>query len=188
MDSLVQDVPRQPRLQVVDVRGDVLRPYTKNRQQRAVLDLVPGEEVVFVRGSIRPAQILGMRDSYVNAVLIQSRGFLCGTPCDSCQNKMLCDQDSYAYPFAYCKRLPGHFSGCCGNCKWPDHAARCTQRDEVAGDFVRAEPWVDPVGLIEGAGHLEDPIEIKEEDEEAPFIVVDDDEAGASSENPMVLD
>ena len=28
-------------------------------------------------------------------------------------------------PFPECRRVQGHFGGCCGNCKWPDHAARC---------------------------------------------------------------
>ncbi|KAI1159087.1 hypothetical protein F5B18DRAFT_638134 [Nemania serpens] len=34
-----------------------------------------------------------------------------------------------ARPFPTCVRLPGHFGGCCGNCKWRDHAARCSVQD-----------------------------------------------------------
>ncbi|EDN05524.1 predicted protein [Histoplasma mississippiense (nom. inval.)] len=30
---------------------------------------------------------------------------------------------------AECRRLPGHFGGACGNCKWRDHAIRCSERD-----------------------------------------------------------
>ncbi|RSL88449.1 hypothetical protein CEP52_015216 [Fusarium oligoseptatum] len=40
------------------------------------------------------------------------------------------DPSSYANPFPDCIRLPGHFSGSCGNCKWRDHAAKCSKRDE----------------------------------------------------------
>jgi hypothetical protein len=94
---------------------------------------------------------------------------------------MLMDRDAYAYPFPFCKSLPGYFGGCCGNCKWPDRAARCTNRDEAGGaGFVRAEPSVDPVGLLEGPGSQEEPIEVKEE--------TDDDEDGAAAERPIVLD
>nr|RBQ91350.1 hypothetical protein FVER53263_13153 [Fusarium verticillioides] len=47
----------------------------------------------------------------------------------------------YARPFPYCIRLPGHFGGCCGNCKWPDHAAKCHGQEEAgAGDGSRGEP------------------------------------------------
>ena len=33
-------------------------------------------------------------------------------------------------PFPECRRAIGHFGGCCGNCKWRDHAARCSARDD----------------------------------------------------------
>ena len=29
-------------------------------------------------------------------------------------------------PFLECRSINGHFSGCYGNCKWRDYAARCT--------------------------------------------------------------
>jgi len=32
-------------------------------------------------------------------------------------------------PFPECHRTPGHFGGCCSNCKWRDHAARCSVHD-----------------------------------------------------------
>ncbi|OJD25631.1 hypothetical protein ACJ73_03003 [Blastomyces percursus] len=32
-------------------------------------------------------------------------------------------------PFPECRRVPGHFGGACSNCKWWDHAARCSVRD-----------------------------------------------------------
>ncbi|PKK41572.1 hypothetical protein CI102_15036, partial [Trichoderma harzianum] len=105
-----------------------LRPYIKNSLQDAVLRL-PSYVVTFLRGRVRPDQIIGMRDSYVNALLIQSRGTAADPPCNACQEKMILDADGYANPFPTCVRLPGHFGSSCGNCKWRDHAARCSRRD-----------------------------------------------------------
>jgi hypothetical protein len=34
-------------------------------------------------------------------------------------------------PFPECRRLPGHFGECCGNCKWRDHAFKCSVRDDM---------------------------------------------------------
>lgn len=111
-----------------NVAGQQLRPYIKNALQDAVLRL-PGRVVTFLRGRVRPDQIMGMRDSYVNAFLIQSRGTATDTPCGACQDKMILDPNGYANPFPTCVRLPGHFGGSCGNCKWRDHAARCSRGD-----------------------------------------------------------
>ncbi|OJD12499.1 hypothetical protein ACJ73_09342 [Blastomyces percursus] len=38
-------------------------------------------------------------------------------------------------PFPECRRLPEHFRGACGNCKWRDHAIRCSVREDD-GDAV----------------------------------------------------
>ncbi|KAJ8070795.1 hypothetical protein OCU04_001157 [Sclerotinia nivalis] len=32
-------------------------------------------------------------------------------------------------PFLECRRVAGYFCGCCGNCKWCDHAVRCFVRE-----------------------------------------------------------
>jgi hypothetical protein len=62
-----------------------------------------------------------VRPSYLNAVLIQSRGTI-GMTCEACA------LDPNRGPFPECRRTKGHFEGCCGNCKWRDHAARCSVR------------------------------------------------------------
>ena len=86
---------------------------------RAVLAL-PGQDVTFVRGAITAAQIGQHRPSYVNAILIQSRGLQVHPACLQCRT------GPGLRPFPECRRLRGHFGGCCANCKWRDHAARCT--------------------------------------------------------------
>jgi hypothetical protein len=85
---------------------------------------LPGQDVEFVRGSITPAQVGTHRPSYINAILIQSRGVVQAPACDACSAA----RPGFR-PFPECRRVPGHFGGCCGNCKWRDHAARCSAKD-----------------------------------------------------------
>ncbi|OJD24033.1 hypothetical protein ACJ73_04608 [Blastomyces percursus] len=96
-----------------------LNPFAHSPQSRAVLAL-PGQDVVFVRGAITEVQVRSHRQSYVNALLIQSRGQPEPHACTACRG---------GRPFPECRRVPGHFGGACGNCKWRDHAARCSVRD-----------------------------------------------------------
>ena len=54
-------------------------------------------------------------------------------------------------------RVPGHFGGSCGNCKWRDHAARCTacdNDDDDSSDSSDDDSDVEIVGVraIEGPG------------------------------------
>lgn len=42
--------------------------------------------------------------------------------------------------FPECKGLSGYLGGACGNCKWRDHAARCSVRDQEAGDGQASQP------------------------------------------------
>jgi hypothetical protein len=104
-----------------------LAPWVHSPQGRAVLRL-PGQDVFYLRGTISARQLLGMhRPSYVNAVLIQSRGMAHHRPCSACRG------GAGFRPFPECRHLPGHFGGACGNCKWRDHASRCSVRDTGFG-------------------------------------------------------
>jgi Protein of unknown function (DUF3716) len=98
-----------------------LATFCHSNVQRAVLALL-GQDVAFVRGRITGAQVLSQRPGYINAILIQSRGA-----------SRIGDDSCFQYrtnpgrgPFLECRSINGHFGGCCGNCKWRDHAARCT--------------------------------------------------------------
>lgn len=90
-----------------------------NNLQWAIFNL-PGRHVPFVRGRITEAQVRTARHSYINAILIQSRGVLTAPPCAACL------RPNGLRPFPRCVHAPGHFGSCCGNCKWRDHAARCS--------------------------------------------------------------
>ncbi|KAF4441802.1 hypothetical protein F53441_11929 [Fusarium austroafricanum] len=167
----------------VDVSGHGLLPYTKNALQRAVVAL-PGHPVVFLKICRCWEDITNMRDSYVNALLIQSRGDVIEEPCSACSNRMRGDTNLYANPFPQCIRLPGHFGGCCGNCKWRDHAARCHRQEERA---VRVPA---PLGLPAAGSQEQNPIDLGDDD---PVVISDDEDldgpaGGGTAENPLWVD
>ena len=109
---------------VLVVGGQQMAAWVHSPQGRAVLAL-PGQDVVFVRGAITPNQVASHRPSYINAILIQSRGNVVLNPCTACQGP----RPGFR-PFPECRRVPGHFGGCCGNCKWRDHASKCSVQDD----------------------------------------------------------
>jgi len=39
-------------------------------------------------------------------------------------------------PFTECRRTLGHFGGACGNCKWRDHASRCSLANKNDGRVI----------------------------------------------------
>ncbi|KAF5634250.1 zinc finger zas1 [Fusarium sp. NRRL 52700] len=156
-------LPEGPDLSRVVVSQRELARYTKNSLQHDVLDL-PGMPVTFMNGRVRWGQILGMRDGYINALLIQSRGTRAAVPCASCAKAMEKDRASYANPFPSCIRLPGHFGGSCGNCKWRDHALRCHTQEEAGA----------------GAGSREEPVD-RDDGGDDPVVVSDDDNLGVDA-------
>ncbi|KAI1198221.1 hypothetical protein F5X97DRAFT_342744 [Nemania serpens] len=108
--------------------GQALAPFCHNPLQRAVLAL-PGQNVLVVQGQVTMRQVRSQRPSYINSFLIQSRGAPVANPCNGCRRAQSMSIDGLARPFPACVRLPGHFGGCCGNCKWRDHASRCSVLD-----------------------------------------------------------
>jgi hypothetical protein len=145
------------------VGGQQLAVLCHNSLQQTVLAL-PGRDVVFVRGRITPQQLVTHRPSYVNALLIQSRGVVRARPCTECSRRGLS-------PFPECRQVAGHFGGACGNCKWRDHAARChspspASSDDEDGDEDDMPPPAGPrrlpapvqPRLLMSSGSSEDPI------------------------------
>jgi hypothetical protein len=107
------------RMGLLRIGRQELAPFVHSAQGRALLAL-PGADVEFLSGAITPRQVLSARPSYINAILIQSRGGE-GRVCSHCRIRL--------YPFPYCRRTT-HFRGCCANCKWRDWGARCTWLDD----------------------------------------------------------
>jgi hypothetical protein len=90
-------------------------------EQLAVLRRPALNDLTFKTGRLKVSQLRSGRPSYINAILIQTRGVV-GVECrfpDQCPGN-----------FLECVRLPGFWGGACGNCKWRDHGARCPLYDE----------------------------------------------------------
>jgi hypothetical protein len=100
-------------------------------------------------GAVTPQQVSSHRPSYINAILIQRAGTSQTPACLQCQRRGM-------RPFPECRRTPGHFSGCCGNCKWRNHALRCTIRDAQQRD-VESSSDDDP-DLGQGQGQQDGPV------------------------------
>ncbi|KAI8963487.1 hypothetical protein F5Y11DRAFT_319391 [Daldinia sp. FL1419] len=118
---------------LLPIGGQEMAPYCFNKVQRAILAM-PGSSVIVVRGSIRPGQVITARPSYVNALLIASRGVAVPMPCQACQEQSVRYPDGYSRPFPVCIKLPGYFGGCCAGCKFRDHAIRCDVQDSDSDD------------------------------------------------------
>jgi len=119
----------------LSVANQGLAPFVRSAPGRSVLSL-PGRNVVIRDSVVTAAKIASNRPSYINAVLIQSRGtppYVAGNTaavgCTGCSSLNQPAGSGKAFP--ECRRLTGHFDGACGNCKWQDHAARCSVRDSA---------------------------------------------------------
>ena len=127
------------------VSGQELAPWVHNDHGQAVLNL-PGLVVPYVRNSINPGQINMHRPSYINGILIQSRGMLQDPPCASCAAAA-----PGFHPFLECRRVPGHFGGCCGNCKWRDGCSHCSayNKNEAAVQVIDDDHLLEaPTGTV----------------------------------------
>jgi hypothetical protein len=174
---------------LLPIGGQQLRPFCHNELQLAVLAL-PGRDVPIVRGSMTGRQINSHRQSYINALLIASRGRPTMSPCGGS-----CQSSRGGRPFRMCIRLPGHFGGSCANCKWRDWASHCSVRDacgmagrlshwgrtfesgfilgEISSDEPRAAlPPVHRAGLLPPPGNSENPIQLDEDGTEDDPIVL----------------
>lgn len=118
-DGIDNDADRYP----LPIGGQLLAPYCKNEIQKAILAM-PGRSTWHSDRRIKGKQISDARPSYINALLIQSRGAPLKQPCTRCR-KM-----DFMKPFPTCARLTGYFGGSCANCKWSDLASQCDCRDE----------------------------------------------------------
>ncbi|KAF2841139.1 hypothetical protein M501DRAFT_989695 [Patellaria atrata CBS 101060] len=153
---------------VLLVTQQQLAPWCHSPQNRALLAVGGGVDVEFVRDSITPEQIGSHRQSYVNGILIQSRGGDVD-PCAACRTRDF-------RPFLSCHRAEGHFGGTCANCKWRDHAARCSVRAGGPDEPAQGARVLGPGSGVDGA------------DGTAPgnAIVLDDDE-GLPPQNAIII-
>jgi len=124
----------------LNVANQGLGPFVHSAPGQAVLGL-PGRNVAARPLVVTVARICTSRPSYINGILVQSRGHLplaapalrrAAGPCTACSTPGQVNPGG-GKAFPECRHLPGHFGGSCGNCKWQDHAVRCSVRDGALG-------------------------------------------------------
>ncbi|KAK3950841.1 hypothetical protein QBC32DRAFT_216456 [Pseudoneurospora amorphoporcata] len=92
--------------------------------QRAIFNDCPSREYIyFVNGWITARHIASQRPSYVNGLLIHSRGTDAPVQCTQCADRRT---KNALGPFIVCRILPGSFHNSCSNCKWFDNTSACS--------------------------------------------------------------
>lgn len=91
--------------------------------QRQIFELRSREIIYFVQGWITARHIASKRPSYVNGLLIHSRGQDASTSCAQCAEKRV---KNAIGPFLVCRVLPGKYHNSCSNCKWFDNTSVCS--------------------------------------------------------------
>jgi len=92
-------------------------------------------------------------------------------------------------PFTDCRRAKGYFDGACGNCKWRDHAARCSVRQpgQGSGDEDSEDSEEDEAEEGGAGGRtIEDAIMISDDDDNDNEEEEEEDE-GRMIEGPVEI-
>jgi len=100
---------------VLKIDQQQLALYTHFSQTMIILALL-SDNVLFVQTCITLQQMRTHQLLYINAILIQSQDMLVSNSCTDCQKCSMMF-------FLKCHCMSEHFSECCDNCKWCDHAA-----------------------------------------------------------------
>ncbi len=102
---------------VLFVDQQQLTQYAHFSQTRVIFVLL-SVNILFVQLCIMSNQVRTHQSSYINAILIQSQDVLISDDCINCQTHGMT-------LFLKCCCMSEHFSECCSNYKWCDHAAHC---------------------------------------------------------------
>jgi len=103
---------------VLFVDQQQLTQYAHFSQTRDIFTLL-SVNVSFIQLCILLNQMRTHQLLYINVILIQSQNVLISADCTNCQTHSMT-------LFLKCCCTSKHFSECCSNCKWHDHAAHCS--------------------------------------------------------------
>ncbi|KAL2132394.1 hypothetical protein VTI74DRAFT_3871 [Chaetomium olivicolor] len=107
----------------VGIRDALTQQSLVHETQRAIFRLPSRETIHFVQGWITAKHIASQRPSYVNGLLIHSRGQDALVSCAQCVEKRA---KNALGPFLTCRILPGSYHNSCSNCKWFDNTSTCS--------------------------------------------------------------
>lgn len=107
----------------IGIRAALTEQSLVHETQKAIFRLPSRETIHFVQGWITARHIASQRPSYVNGLLIHSRGQDAPVSCVQCVER----RAKHALgPFLTCRVLPGSYHNSCSNCKWFDNTSACS--------------------------------------------------------------
>ncbi|KAK4186056.1 hypothetical protein QBC35DRAFT_286244 [Podospora australis] len=107
----------------INIREALTESLLQHENQKQIFQQESCEIIYYVQGWITGKHIAGKRPSYVNGLLIHSRGRDAVNECSGCTERR---EKNALGPFLTCRTLPGQFHDCCSNCKWFDSASTCS--------------------------------------------------------------
>lgn len=107
----------------ISVREALTEALLVHDTQRAIFREPSREVIYFVQGWITARHIASQRPSYVNGLLIHSRGRDATVSCASCADRRA---KGSLGPFLVCRVLDGQYHNSCSNCKWFDNTSACS--------------------------------------------------------------
>ncbi|KAK4165118.1 hypothetical protein QBC43DRAFT_316803 [Cladorrhinum sp. PSN259] len=120
-NSAKTDVPIS--VHAVSIRDALTEASLVHETQKDVFKMPSREVIYFVSGWITARHIASRRPSYVNGLLIHSRGNDATTQCVQCVDRRV---KNALGPFPSCRTLPGKYGDSCSNCKWFDNTSSCS--------------------------------------------------------------
>lgn len=107
----------------ISIRAALTESALVHDTQRGIYRLPSREVIYFVQGWITARHIASQRPSYINGLLIHSRGEDAPASCTQCAER----RAKHALgPFLTCRILPGSYHNSCSNCKWFDNTSACS--------------------------------------------------------------
>ncbi|KAK5658624.1 hypothetical protein OQA88_2017 [Cercophora sp. LCS_1] len=107
----------------INIRQALTEASLVHDTQRNIFRLPSREFIYFVQGWITARHIASQRPSYINGLLIHSRGEDAPTSCLQCAERR---SKNALGPFLTCRVLPGSYHNSCSNCKWFDNTSVCS--------------------------------------------------------------
>ncbi|KAK1772894.1 hypothetical protein QBC33DRAFT_522792 [Phialemonium atrogriseum] len=107
----------------INIRQALTEATLVHDTQRAIFRLPCREFIYFVHGWITARHVASQRPSYINGLLIHSRGEDSPSSCAQCVERRA---KNALGPFLTCRTLAGTFHDSCSNCKWFDNTSVCS--------------------------------------------------------------
>lgn len=159
----------------INIREALTEASLVHDTQRQIFRHPSREFIYFVQGWITARHIASQRPSYINGLLIHSRGQDAPTSCAQCTERR---NKNALGPFLTCRVLSGSYHNSCSNCKWFDNTSICSlytgpkpNRKRKAKDSLGPENTSAVFTPVEPV--IEAPVEQQEQQQQTPESGID---------------